>query len=736
MASDSGESKEKKKKKKRSKKIKKAFRAYSLEDGMKIVKKEMGPQVTIVSVKKVPSRSRKDVMVVEIVAEAPAPEEKKGKGDPVQDSSSIGGLGKQLAKVREVVVLPLRYPEMFARLGISPPKGVLMYGPPGTGKTLTARSVAEECGATFFAVNGPELLGGAMGESEKNLREVFEKATTQAPSLIFFDEIDAIAVQREDAGSGAEKRLVTQLLTLMDGVDDKRGRVIVLAATNRPDAIDSALRRPGRFDREVEIPIPDEESRLEIIKIHTKGMALASDVDPEKIASEAHGYVGADIAHLCKEAGMLAIREAMPAGGQPPPTLQVNERHFEAAMEEITPSGMKGAAAAASNITFDDVGGLAEVKRDLEEAIVLPLKRPELFKQMDIRPSKGVLLAGRRVRARHSSPAPRPASAVSTLSLSTGLPSYQNSWAKQRNSFVKFSRRPAMPARASSSLTSLIRLRRSVALDPKISLPTGSSRNCSLRWTASIPARPFSAWPPPNRPEAIDPAVRRPGRFDKVIEIPLPDEESRKHILDVHLRQKPLEKNIDMDELTTITMGFSGAEIEEACRRAAMEAVRKSISATATLEPAISHRDLVRVFTDMAKATGKEVQEHEAASTHKAMVVDDNDYAREFAAEAVKLAGLDPVTFEDPEKAVEALETQHFDVVVLDVDMPKMNGMEVLAHIRKVLPNLPVIMATGNKEAITKTTSFKLGATDYLTKPYSVQDLVDRVKEALGNGES
>jgi len=293
-----------------------------------------------------------------------------------------------------------------------------------------------------------------------------------------------------------------------------------------------------------------------------------------------------------------------------------------------------------------------------------------------------------------------------------------------------------MPARASSSLTSLIRLRRSVALDPKISLPTGSSRNCSLRWTASIPARPFSAWPPPNRPEAIDPAVRRPGRFDKVIEIPLPDEESRKHILDVHLRQKPLEKNIDMDELTTITMGFSGAEIEEACRRAAMEAVRKSISATATLEPAISHRDLVRVFTDMAKATGKEVQEHEAASTHKAMVVDDNDYAREFAAEAVKLAGLDPVTFEDPEKAVEALETQHFDVVVLDVDMPKMNGMEVLAHIRKVLPNLPVIMATGNKEAITKTTSFKLGATDYLNKPYSVQDLVDRVKEALGNGES
>ena len=674
-------------------------------------------------------------MVVEIVAEAPAPEEKQAQTDQ-KEGSKVGGLDKQLARVREVVVLPLRYPEMFARLGISPPKGVLMFGPPGTGKTLTARTVAEECGATFFAVNGPELLGGAMGESEKNLREIFEKANAQAPSLIFFDEIDAIAGQREDAGSGAEKRLVTQLLTLMDGIDDKSGRVIVLAATNRLDSIDSALRRPGRFDREVEIPIPDEESRYEILKIHIKGMALASNVDPKKIASEAHGYVGADIAHLCKEAGMLAIREAMPAGGQPPPNLQVHDRHFEAAMEEITPTGLKGAAAAASNITFDDVGGLEDVKRDLEEAIVLPLKRPELFKQMDIRPSKGVLLTGPPGTGK-TLIARAVAGQCGVNFIAVNGPSlvskYVGETEKQLRDIFEKARNASPCIIFFDEFDSIAPVR-----------GTGSDDQFADRLVAQLlvemdgfdPNQAVFCLAATNRPEAIDPAVRRPGRFDKIIEIPLPDEVSRKHILDVHLRQKPLEKNIDMDELTTITMGFSGAEIEEACRRAAMEAVRKSISATATLEPAISHRDLVRVFTEMAKATGKEVQVHKAASTHKAMVVDDNDYAREFAAEAVKLAGLEPVTFDDPLKAVEALQTQHFDIVILDVDMPKMNGMEVLAHIRKVLPNLPVIMATGNQEAITKTSSFKLGATDYLNKPYSVQVLVDRVKEALENDES
>ena len=540
MASDSGESKDTNKRS--GKKIKKAFRAYTLQDGMNIVKKEMGPQATILSVKKVPSRSRKDVIVVEIVAEAPAPEEKKAQPELNKEGSKVGGLGKQMAKVREVVVLPLRYPEMFARLGISPPKGVLMYGPPGTGKTLTARTVAEECGATFFSVNGPELLGGAMGESEKNLREVFEKATAQAPSLIFFDEIDAIAGQREDAGSGAEKRLVTQLLTLMDGVNDKRGRVIVLAATNRVDSIDSALRRPGRFDREVEIPIPDEESRCEIIKIHAKGIAIASDVDLEKISAVCHGYVGADIAHLCKEAGMLAIREAMPAGGQPPSNLQVHKRHFEAAMKEITPTAMKGAAAMASNITFADVGGLEDVKRELEEAIVLPLKRPELFKQMNIRPSKGVLLAGppgtgKTLIARAA------AGQCGVNFIAVNGPSLVSKFVgeteKQLRDVFEKARNASPCIIFFDEFDSIAPVRGS-----------GSDDQFADRLVAQLlvemdgfdPSQAIFCLAATNRPEAIDPAVRRPGRFDKVIYIPLPDAESRKHILDVHLRQKPLEK--------------------------------------------------------------------------------------------------------------------------------------------------------------------------------------------------
>ena len=719
----------------------KKYRAYSLQDAMARIRQELGPHAVIVSTRSDRSRSDPTRSVVEVEAEVPAADPTRVHSQPVRSEGEaapqIGGLGSQLQKVREVVVQPFVYPEMFERLGIDPPKGVLMFGPPGTGKTLIARTLAKECGANFLTVNGPELMGSNLGESEKNLREVFEKAQQEAPSLIFFDEIDAIAGNREYSQSGTERRFVTQLLTLMDGMEG-RGRVLILAATNRPDSLDPALRRPGRFDREVEIPIPDKESRLEILKIHTGRMALGPDIDLQQVADVTHGYVGADLASLCKEAGMRALREAVPDGGTIPPGITVCQRHFEAAIDEIKPSTMRQDAgvggAETPQITWKDVGGLEQVKQELNEAIILPLKQPEIFEQMDISPPKGVLMAGPPGTGK-TLIAKAAAGECGVNFISVNGPSLVSKFVGDTEKSLR-----DLFARARQAKPCIIFFDEIDAIAPVRGEGSGDNQFAD-RVVAQLLVEMdgFEATggvfclAATNRPEAIDPALRRPGRFDKVVEIPLPDAESRKQIWEVHLRNKPKERNVDADQLVKMSEGLSGAEIEAVCRRAAMSAVRNIVSGGGRLEPTVSQRDLVEAVQELCVSKGMEAP---APPLPRALVLDDDDAARALASEAVKLAKVEVVSFADPEEALYAVPDGNFDLAVLDIDMPKMTGLEVLGHIRRIMPNLPVIMATARQDAVSAAQSFKLGALEYISKPYKITDMVKAVKQALEQATS
>lgn len=369
------------------------FYACTMQEGMAQVRNLMGPNAVILSSRTVPHRQSPWQQVLEIIAEM------RPTFQPASLSSShermVGGLDAQLTNIREVVVFPIIYPEMYARLGIPVPKGVLMHGPSGCGKTMIAHILAGECGAYFETVNGPELLSSNLGESESNLRSVFKRAAEKSSAILFFDEIDAIAASRE-SGSGAERRLVAQLLTLMDGTDN-RGHIVVLAATNRPNDLDPALRRPGRFDREIKIPVPDRDGRLEIFQIHTRHMAVSPDVNLEDLASATHGYVGADIAHLCREAGMCAVRRVCPAGvpiHAGPEILVVQQNDFDTALKEARPSSLRKHSIETPDVHWDEIGGLDEVRREIQEAVILPIRKPELYKKMGIRPSRGLLLAG------------------------------------------------------------------------------------------------------------------------------------------------------------------------------------------------------------------------------------------------------------------------------------------------------------------------------------------------------
>jgi len=714
----------------------KAYRAYSMQDAMIKIREELGPQAVIVSSRMDQSRSNPGQMVVEVVAQAPVnPQvvaQSAGQAAPAPDGPKIGGLGKQLQKIREVVVQPFLYPEMFERLGIDPPKGVLMYGPPGTGKTLIARTLADECGANFMTVNGPELMGANLGESEKNLREVFEKANKEAPSLIFFDEIDAVAGDREESQSGTEKRFVTQLLTLMDGME-ARGRILILAATNRPDSLDPALRRPGRFDREVEISIPDKEGRLEILQIHTGKMAIGPDVNLEEIAEGTHGYVGADLASLCKEAGMQALREAAPEGGAPPPGLSVCQRHFELAVKEIKPSTMRKDAgdggAESPKVTWDDVGGLEEVKRELNEAIILPLKQPEVFEKMGINPPKGVLMAGPPGTGK-TLIAKAAAGECGVNFIAVAGPSLVSKFVGETEKGVR-----DLFARARQASPCIIFFDELDALAPVRGAGAGDNQFADrvvaqmlVEMDGFSAAKGIFCLAATNRPDAIDPALRRPGRFDKVVDIPLPDEESRQQIWEVHLRSKPKEKSVNTGALVKMSEGLSGAEIEDTCRRAAMTAVRNVMSGEGRLEPTVSQRDLIEALGEVCKSRGLPEPSPPAL---RALVLDDEAAPRKLACEALKLAKMEAVAFSDPEEALYAVPEGNFDLAVLDIDMPKMTGLEVLGHIRKILPNLPVIMATGRQDAFAAAQSFKLGVVDYITKPYKLGDLVKAAKDAI-----
>jgi transitional endoplasmic reticulum ATPase len=508
----------------------------------------------------------------------------------------VGGLGRELQHVRELIELPLKHPELFDRLGIEAPKGVLLYGPPGTGKTLIARAVASESSARFYSVSGPEIIDKFYGESEAQLRRVFADAQKTAPSVIFLDEIDAIAPKRSEVWGEVEKRVVGQLLTLMDGLR-ARGQVVVVGATNRPDALDPALRRPGRFDREIALHAPDLQGRMEILRIHSRDMPLAHEVDLEETARITPGFVGADLAALCREAAMAALRRTFPraalTGASIPAEellgLTVAEGDFQEALKGIEPSAAREVSVELGRTTWDDVGGLADVKRSLVELVEWPLRYPELYAAMDLEPGRGVLLSGppgtgKTLIARAL------ATACQANFISVKGPELLSKWVGESERGVR-----ETFARARQVAPCVLFLDELDALAPQRghTFDGAADRVIGQLLTEldGIEGRHgVVVVGATNRPELVDPAVLRSGRFDLVLELPLPDRDARKAIFDIHTKRRTLARNVSLDGLAKRAQGFSGADIEAACRRAAnlalSEWLRSRIASSGTRGPA------------------------------------------------------------------------------------------------------------------------------------------------------
>jgi len=498
----------------------------------------------------------------------------------------IGGVRRQLAQIRECIELPLRHPKLFKNLGIKPPRGILLYGPPGCGKTLIARAVANETGAFFFLINGPEIMSKMAGESESNLRKAFEEAEKNAPAIIFIDEVDSIAPKRDKTNGEVERRIVSQLLTLMDGIK-KRSNVVVIAATNRPNTIDGALRRFGRFDREIDIGIPDPTGRLEILRIHTKNMKLDESVNLESIASETHGYVGADLAQLCTEAALQCIREKMDVIDMEEETIDtevlesmaVTMDHFKVALGSQNPSALRETVVEIPNVSWDDIGGLENVKRELRETVQYPVEHPEKFEKFGMSPSKGVLFygppgCGKTLLAKAI------ANECQANFISIKGPELLTMWfgeseANVREIFDK-ARSAAPCVLFFDELDSIAKARGSSlgdaggAADRVINQiltemdGMGSKKNVFIIGAT-------------NRPDIIDPAVLRPGRLDQLIYIPLPDLGSRVNILKAALKKSPVAKDVDLNYLAQHTDGYSGADLTEICQRAVKLAIRETI---------------------------------------------------------------------------------------------------------------------------------------------------------------
>ncbi len=524
----------------------------------------------------------------------PAPE---AKGLPRTTYEDIGGLHEEIQRVREMVELPLRHPELFQRLGIEPPKGVLLHGPPGCGKTLLARAVANESEANFYSINGPEIMSKFYGESEARLREIFQQAQQNAPSIIFIDELDAIAPKREEVTGEVERRVVAQLLALMDGLSG-RGNVIVIGATNRPGALDQALRRPGRFDREIEIAVPDKKGRLEVLLIHTRGMPLAPIVPEEKpvkgvsierLADMTHGYTGADLSALCRETAMKALRRYLPQINLeeeriPPAVLEKMEiqmNDFIDAYKEVTPTAMREVYIEVATVQWSDIGGLENVKQHLKEAVEWPMKQPEIFKRLGIKPPKGILIygppgCGKTLLAR----------AVATESeanfISIKGPEVFSKWVGESEKAIREVFRKARMAAPAviffDEMDSLTPMRGGGSGDSGVServisqLLTEMDGILALQDIVVIAAT--------NRPNLIDPAVLRPGRFDRLIYVPEPDEKSRLQILKLYTANMPLNKDVDLNQVALATKYYSGADLENICREAAMHSLRRDINAT------------------------------------------------------------------------------------------------------------------------------------------------------------
>ncbi|XP_067829090.1 transitional endoplasmic reticulum ATPase-like isoform X2 [Heptranchias perlo] len=500
----------------------------------------------------------------------------------------IGGCRKQLAQIKEMVELPLRHPALFKAIGVKPPRGILLYGPPGTGKTLVARAVANETGAFFFLINGPEIMSKLAGESESNLRKAFEEAEKNAPAIIFIDELDAIAPKREKTHGEVERRIVSQLLTLMDGLK-QRSHVIVMAATNRPNSIDPALRRFGRFDREIDIGIPDSIGRLEILQIHTKNMKLSDDVDLERIAHDTHGHVGADLAALCSEAALQAIRKKMSIIDLEDETIDadvlnsmaVTMDDFQWALGQSNPSALRETVVEVPTVTWEDIGGLDEVKRELQELVQYPVEYPDKFLKFGMTPSRGVLFygppgCGKTLLAKAIA-CECQANFVSIKGPELLTMWFGESEANVRDVFDK-ARQAAPCILFFDELDSIAKSRGGNAGDGGGAADRVINQILTEMDGMSDKKNVFIIGAT-NRPDIIDPAILRPGRLDQLIYIPLPDEKSRVSILKANLRKSPIAKNVDLVYLAKITHGFSGADLTEICQRACKLAIREAIEA-------------------------------------------------------------------------------------------------------------------------------------------------------------
>jgi transitional endoplasmic reticulum ATPase len=504
---------------------------------------------------------------------------------PAVTYEDIGGLKDELQRVREMIELPLRHPEVFDRLGIEPPKGVLLHGPPGTGKTLIAKAVANESGANFISIAGPEVMSKWYGESEARLREIFEQAEKNAPSIVFIDEIDAIAPKREEVTGEVERRVVATLCTALDGLK-ARGKVIVIGATNRPNALDPAIRRPGRFDREIEIGVPDRDGRKEILQIHTRGMPLAKDVSLDHYANVTHGYVGADLEALAKEAAMSALRRILPEIKLdekiiPPEVLeklQVTKEDFDNALKMVEPSAMREVLIEVPNVKWEDIGGLERAKQELIEVVEWPLKYPEAFKRVGIEAPRGILLygppgTGKTLLAR----------AVATESeanfISIKGPELLSKWVGESERGVRETFRKAKMAAPAiiffDEIDALVPRRGSGFGDSHVTERVISQLLTELDGLEKL--ENVVVIGATNRPDLVDPALLRPGRFDRLVFVPPPDEKARLEILKIHTKNMPLAKDVDLKLLAKETEGYSGSDIAALCREAAMLVLRKDI---------------------------------------------------------------------------------------------------------------------------------------------------------------